>query len=70
LEGSTPSVYLPHIRKGRIARLLTNEMVGNLKKLGVDAIYTMANWLDWNLLKFFDSFGFQRGALINLQLKV
>ena len=45
-------------------------MISNLKKVGVDTIYTLVNWRDWNLLKFFDTFGFQRGSLINLELKV
>jgi len=60
----------PAFQKQGIARVLMQEMISNLKKVGVDTVYTMVNWRDWNLLKFFDAFGFQRGALVNLELKV
>jgi hypothetical protein len=46
------------------------EMVDNLKKVGVDTIYTFVNWRDWDLLQFFDAMGFQRGDMINLELKI
>jgi hypothetical protein len=47
-----------------------SEMVNNLKKVGVDTVYTFVNWRDWGLLQFFDSMGFSRGDMINLELKV
>jgi hypothetical protein len=50
--------------------MLMNEMIVNLKKVGVDTVYTMVNWRDWNLLKFFDAFGYKKGPLINLELKI
>jgi predicted N-acetyltransferase YhbS len=53
-----------------IAQMLMKEMIANLKKVGVDTVYTMVNWPDWDLLKFFHAFGFQKGPLINLELKV
>jgi hypothetical protein len=30
----------------------------------------MVSWPDWDLLKFFHAFGFHKGPLINLELKV
>ena len=60
----------PAYQRQGIARLLMTEMIANLKKVGVDTIYTMVNWRDRDLLKFFDAFGFQKGPLINLELKV
>jgi predicted N-acetyltransferase YhbS len=60
----------PGYQKQGIAQVLMNEMIANLKKVGVDTVYTMVNWRDWNLLKFFHAFGFQKGSLINLELKV
>jgi ribosomal protein S18 acetylase RimI-like enzyme len=60
----------PAYQKQGIARMLMNEMIVNLKKVGVDTVYTMVNWRDWNLLKFFDATGFKRGPLINLELKI
>jgi hypothetical protein len=45
------------------------EMIDNLKKVGVDTIYTFVNWRGWGLLQFFDAMGFQRGDMINFELK-
>ena len=56
-------------RKG-VAKMLFAEMVNNLKKVGVDTIYTFLSWRDWSLLHFFDAMGFQKGEMINLELKV
>ena len=56
-------------RKG-IAKLLLTEMVTNLKKVGVEKVYTFVNWRDWSLLQFFDAMGFKKGDMINLELKV
>ena len=44
--------------------------VQNLKKYGVDTIYTLVNWNDWDLLQFFHAMGFSRGDMINLVLRV
>lgn len=60
----------PDYQKRGIAQLLMKDMVANLKKVGVDTIYTMVNWPDWDLLKFFHDAGFQKGPLINLELKI
>lgn len=60
----------PDFQRRGIAQMLMTEMINNLKKVGVDTIYTFVNWRDWNLLQFFDARGFQRGALINLELKI
>ena len=60
----------PSFQRRGIAKLLMNEMVTNLKKAGVSTIYTFVNWRDWSLLRFFDAFGFQRGEMLNLELKL
>jgi len=60
----------PAYQKQGIAQMLMKELIANLKKVGVDTIYTMVNWPDWDLFKFFHDFGFQKGPLINLELKV
>jgi ribosomal protein S18 acetylase RimI-like enzyme len=54
-------------RKG-IAKLLFTEMSHNLKQGGVDTITTFVTRRDWVLLKFFNSLGFQKGDMINLEL--
>jgi len=60
----------PSFQRKGVARMLFMEMVNNLKKVGVDTIYTFVNWRDWSLLQFFDAMGFQKGEMINLELKV
>jgi len=56
-------------RKG-VARMLTEEMLNYMKKVGVDSVYTLVNWRDWTLLQFFDAMGFKRGDMINLEFKI
>ena len=60
----------PNFQRKGVAKMLFLEMVNNLKKVGVDTIYTLLNWRDWSLLQFFDAMGFQKGEMINLELKV
>ena len=60
----------PSFQRKGIAKMLLNEMVNNLKKVGVDTVYTLVNWRDGNLLQFFDSLGFQKGNMINLELGI
>jgi predicted N-acetyltransferase YhbS len=67
---STIGVDPDHQHKG-VARKLSQEFIKNLKAVGVSVVYTLVNWNDWNLLKFFHAMGFTRGGdMINLQLKV
>jgi ribosomal protein S18 acetylase RimI-like enzyme len=56
-------------RKG-IAKILFTEMKNNLKKAGVDTIITFVTRRDPVLLKFFNSLGFQKGDMINLELDI
>ena len=56
-------------RKG-IAKILFTEMTNNLKKVGVDTIITFVTRRDWILLRFFNSMGFQKGDMINLELDI
>jgi len=65
----TIGVVKEYQRKG-IARLLFKEMYNMFKKVGVDTIYVFVNWRDWDLLQFFDRMGFQRGDMVNLELKI
>jgi predicted N-acetyltransferase YhbS len=58
-----------HQRKG-IAKRLFAEMTDNLKKVGVDTIITFVTRRDWVLLKFFNSMGFQKGDMVNLELDI
>lgn len=60
----------PDYQKRGVAKLLFTEMAGNLKKVGVDTIYTFVKRRDWKLLKFFNSLGFQEGDMVNLELDI
>jgi N-acetylglutamate synthase-like GNAT family acetyltransferase len=61
----------PDYQHKGVAKILGQEFVKNLKAIGVRVIYTLANWNDWDLLKFFRDMGFTRGGdMINLELKV
>jgi ribosomal protein S18 acetylase RimI-like enzyme len=67
---STIGVDPDHQHKG-VARKLSEEFVKNLKAIGVSVVYTLVNWSDWDLLKFFRAMGFTRGGeMINLELKI
>ena len=67
---STIGVDPVYQHKG-VARKLSQEFVKNLKAMGVSVVYTLVNWSDWDLLKFFRAMGFTRGGeMINLELKI
>lgn len=67
---STIGVDPQYQHKG-VARKLGQEFIKNLKSLGVSIVYTLVNWSDWDLLKFFRNMGFTRGGeMINLELKL
>ncbi len=56
-------------RKG-IAKILFREMTNNLKKAGINTIITFVKRRDPILLSFFNSLGFQKGDMINLELDI
>ncbi len=60
----------PDYQNRGIAKILATALINNLKRYGVDTIYTLVNWNDWDLLQFFHAMGFTRGDMINLVLKV
>jgi ribosomal protein S18 acetylase RimI-like enzyme len=60
----------PDYQKKGFARALAGELVKNLKAMGVKTIYTLVSWNDWDLLQFFHSMGFDRGDMINLELRI
>ncbi len=60
----------PDYQNRGIAKELASALVTNLTAHGVDTIYTLVNWNDWDLLQFFHAMGFTRGDMINLVLKV
>jgi len=61
---------LPEYQKKGVARALMTEMISNLKKVGVEKIYTIVDWRSWDLLKFFNSMNFRKGEMVQLELPV
>ena len=37
---------------------------------GVNVVYTLANWNDWDLIEFYHAMGFKRGEMFNLKLHI
>ena len=60
----------PAYQSKGIAQILMKEMRNNMKKVGLDTVYTLVNWRDWGLLQFFDAMGFKTGDMINLEFKI
>ena len=60
----------PDYQKQGVARSLMREMVTNLRKVGVEKIYTLVDWRSWDVLKFFANMGFRKGEMINLELNI
>ncbi len=60
----------PSYQKKGVAKMLIEEMINYMKKVGVDTVYTLVNWRDWGLLQFFDAMEFSRGDMINLEFKI
>jgi N-acetylglutamate synthase-like GNAT family acetyltransferase len=60
----------PVYQKRGLATALANELIKNLRAIGVRTIYTLVGWDDWDLLQFFHAMGFTRGDMINLELKI
>jgi len=54
----------------KAAKLLMEEMVNYMKKVGVTTIYTFVNRRECGLLQVFDVMGFKRGDMINPELKI
>ena len=60
----------PAYQKKGIGGELMKELLNYMKKVGVDTVYTLVNWRDWELLRFFDAIGFKRGDMVNLEFKI
>lgn len=37
---------------------------------GVNVVYTLANWNNWDLVKFYHAMGFKKGEMLNLKLEI
>ena len=60
---------LPDFQGQGVARMLVDEMISAMSKVGVNKVYTLVNWRDGDMLAFFDKLGFGPGDMINLERK-
>ncbi len=37
---------------------------------GVNVVYTLTNWNDWDLMQFYHAMGFKKGEMLNLKLQI
>jgi ribosomal protein S18 acetylase RimI-like enzyme len=56
-------------RSGREETIETKE-TEKQKVEGVNVVYTLTNWTDWDLLQFYHAVGFKKGEMLNLKLEV
>ncbi|MBW2038969.1 MAG: GNAT family N-acetyltransferase [Deltaproteobacteria bacterium] len=60
----------PDYQKRGVATLLFKAILEKFKKDGVENIYTLVGWEDWDLMCFFRASGFTRGDMINLEYRI
>ena len=74
----------PDYQNRGIGKTLFNKLIESLKRTGkeaqpeaketpiegVNVVYTLVRWNDWNLLRFFNKMGFQKGDMISLELEI
>jgi len=60
----------PAYQKKGIARALVEELFTNFKMIDVDTVYTMVDWRNGELLRFFDAMGFEKGDMLNLRKRL
>ena len=74
----------PAFQRRGIGRTLFNSLIEIFKKSGrqesvetaerevegVNIVYTLASWSDWDLLQFYHSMGFRKGDMVNLEMKM
>ena len=53
-----------------IARELIKQFITNLKKAQVEYIYGLADWNDWDMLRFLEKSGFIPSKAVKLELKL
>jgi ribosomal protein S18 acetylase RimI-like enzyme len=60
----------PDYQKKGIATFLFKAIMEAFKKDGIENIYALVKWEDWDLMCFFKAMGFTRGNIINLEYKI
>ncbi len=60
----------PEYQRQGVARMLAEELITHMRKVGVTKVYTLVSWRDGDMLRFFEKLGFMPGDMINLELKI
>lgn len=60
----------PAWRRRGIARQLANALVAESAARGAQDVYTLVNWNSWDMLKFFDSVGFDLAQTVPLRKRI
>ena len=60
----------PEFQGKGIGAVMLREMLDNMQEVGVTTVYTLVNWKDGDMLRFFDRMGFDRGDMLNLQKRL
>ena len=71
----------PAYQRQGIGRALFNALIENFKHTGketnieskiegVNIIYALTNWNDWDLLQLYNAMGFKKGDMLNLKLQI
>jgi N-acetylglutamate synthase-like GNAT family acetyltransferase len=60
----------PAYQKQGMATFLFKAILEEFKNSGVENIYTLVQWEDWDLMCFFKAMGFDRGQMINLEYNI
>jgi N-acetylglutamate synthase-like GNAT family acetyltransferase len=60
----------PDYQKRGIATFLFKAILEEFEKDGIENIYALVKWEDWDLMCFFKAMGFTKGNIINLEYKI
>jgi GNAT superfamily N-acetyltransferase len=71
----------PAYQRQGIGRALFTALIENFKRSGkektpeskiegVNVVYTLTNWNDWDLVQFYNAMGFKKGEMLNLKLQI
>jgi N-acetylglutamate synthase-like GNAT family acetyltransferase len=60
----------PDYQKKGIATSLFRKLIDNLRKIGVNTVYTFVEWRSWDLLRFFAKMGFDKGDMVHLTFRI
>ena len=64
------SALIENFRRSGREKTLGVEGSGEMGVAGVDIVYTLVGWNDWDLLQFYEAMGLRKGNMLNLELKI